>query len=84
MCLCAGLATVYVRYKQVEALAVGGETRLHQFNSAALTLGCLSALGMCIVANFQVNCSICSAPSPLKFSSDKNPTVSSLNPGLSA
>ncbi|XP_029911919.1 DNA damage-regulated autophagy modulator protein 2 [Myripristis murdjan] len=48
-----GLATVYVRYKQVEALAVGGETRLHQFNSAALTLGCLSALGMCIVANFQ-------------------------------
>ncbi|XP_071378387.1 DNA damage-regulated autophagy modulator protein 2 [Centroberyx affinis] len=48
-----GLSTVYVRYKQVEALAIGGEPRLHRLNSAALVLGFLTSLGMCIVANFQ-------------------------------
>ncbi|KAM3872218.1 DNA damage-regulated autophagy modulator protein 2 [Diretmus argenteus] len=50
-----GLATIYVRYKQVEALAIGGEPRLHRLNSAALALGFFSSLGMCIVANFQKN-----------------------------
>ncbi|XP_069567331.1 DNA damage-regulated autophagy modulator protein 2b isoform X1 [Brachyistius frenatus] len=50
---CAGVATVYVRYKQVEALTAYDEARLHGLNCAGLALGCVSSFGMCVVANFQ-------------------------------
>ncbi|XP_069567333.1 DNA damage-regulated autophagy modulator protein 2b isoform X2 [Brachyistius frenatus] len=48
-----GVATVYVRYKQVEALTAYDEARLHGLNCAGLALGCVSSFGMCVVANFQ-------------------------------
>ncbi|XP_076599560.1 DNA damage-regulated autophagy modulator protein 2b isoform X2 [Chaetodon auriga] len=48
-----GLATVYVRYKQVEALTDEGELRLHRLNRFGLLLGFISSFGMCVVANFQ-------------------------------
>lgn len=53
--LFAGIATVYVRYKQVEALT--GEDRLtvHRLNRVGLVLGWISSFGMCVVANFQVS-----------------------------
>ncbi|XP_044027906.1 DNA damage-regulated autophagy modulator protein 2-like [Siniperca chuatsi] len=47
-----GMATVYVRYKQVEALA-GEEVRLDRLNRVGLLLGFISSFGMCVVANFQ-------------------------------
>ncbi|XP_061663014.1 DNA damage-regulated autophagy modulator protein 1 isoform X2 [Syngnathoides biaculeatus] len=48
---CAGVATVYGRFKFVEKLSeVGAATAL---NKAALALGMLSCLGMCVVATFQ-------------------------------
>ncbi|XP_036844027.1 DNA damage-regulated autophagy modulator protein 2 isoform X1 [Oncorhynchus mykiss] len=48
-----GVATVYVRYKQVQALALGGELKLHRLNCAGMVLGIMSSVGMCVVANFQ-------------------------------
>ncbi|XP_062264371.1 DNA damage-regulated autophagy modulator protein 2b [Platichthys flesus] len=48
-----GIATVYVRYKQVEALTGGDKLTLHRLNRFALLLGWTSSLGMCVVANFQ-------------------------------
>ncbi|KAG8005573.1 DNA damage-regulated autophagy modulator protein 1 [Nibea albiflora] len=50
---CAGTATIYARYKFVEKLCE--ETRLVSpcLNKAALVLGMISCLGMCIVATFQ-------------------------------
>ncbi|XP_060925571.1 DNA damage-regulated autophagy modulator protein 2b [Limanda limanda] len=48
-----GIATVYVRYKQVEALTGGDKLTLHRLNRLALLLGWISSLGMCVVANFQ-------------------------------
>ncbi|KAA0711742.1 DNA damage-regulated autophagy modulator protein 2 [Triplophysa tibetana] len=48
-----GVATMYVRYKQVQALIDAGGTRLHLLNRVGLVLGCGSSLGMCVVANFQ-------------------------------
>ncbi|XP_069006302.1 DNA damage-regulated autophagy modulator protein 2b [Embiotoca jacksoni] len=48
-----GVATVYVRYKQVEALTAYDEARLHRLNCVGLALGCVSSFGMCVVANFQ-------------------------------
>ncbi|XP_019962746.1 DNA damage-regulated autophagy modulator protein 2b [Paralichthys olivaceus] len=48
-----GMATVYVRYKQVEALTGEDKLTLHRFNRLALLLGWISSLGMCVVANFQ-------------------------------
>ncbi|KAJ8016446.1 hypothetical protein DPEC_G00007290 [Dallia pectoralis] len=50
---CLGVANVYVRYKQVQALAHEGELRLHRLNYAGLVLGIVSAVGMCVAANFQ-------------------------------
>lgn len=49
-----GIATTYVRYKQVEALIDQGQTRLHQLNLLGIILGWTSSLGMCVVGNFQV------------------------------
>lgn len=48
-----GIATVYVRYKQVEALVDEEEPKLHRLNSLGLLLGFTSSFGMCVVANFQ-------------------------------
>ncbi|XP_035238402.1 DNA damage-regulated autophagy modulator protein 2-like [Anguilla rostrata] len=48
-----GALTVYVRYKQVQALAEPEDSRLRRLNAAGLGLGSLSSFGMCIVANFQ-------------------------------
>ncbi|CAN9511988.1 unnamed protein product [Ophioblennius macclurei] len=48
-----GMATVYVRYKQVEALTSEEEPRLRRLNNWGLWLGFTSSFGMCVVANFQ-------------------------------
>uniref|UniRef100_A0A4W6CBZ6 DNA-damage regulated autophagy modulator 2b n=1 Tax=Lates calcarifer TaxID=8187 RepID=A0A4W6CBZ6_LATCA len=48
-----GMATVYVRYKQVEALTGEDKLRLHRLNRFGLLLGLVSSMGMCVVANFQ-------------------------------
>ncbi|XP_044205900.1 DNA damage-regulated autophagy modulator protein 2-like [Thunnus albacares] len=48
-----GMATVYVRYKQVEALVGENEVKLHRLNRFGLALGWISSFGMCVVANFQ-------------------------------
>ncbi len=54
VCVRAGIATVYVRYKQVEALT-GEEVKLNRLNRFGLLLGWISSFGMCVVANFQVS-----------------------------
>ncbi|KAK5871997.1 hypothetical protein PBY51_012733 [Eleginops maclovinus] len=48
-----GMATVYVRYKQVEALTSEEELKLNRLNFFGLVLGLISSFGMCVVANFQ-------------------------------
>ncbi|XP_003973061.2 DNA damage-regulated autophagy modulator protein 2b [Takifugu rubripes] len=48
-----GMATVYVRYKQVGALTAEGSPNLSRLNRVGLVLGLISSLGMCVVANFQ-------------------------------
>lgn len=49
------MATVYVRYKQVEALTGEAEIKLNRLNRFGLLLGLISSFGMCVVANFQVS-----------------------------
>lgn len=46
-----GVFTVYVRYKQVEALS--SNHTLLRVNAVGLVFGVMSSLGMCVVANFQ-------------------------------
>lgn len=53
VCVLAGMATVYVRYKQVEALTADEGARLSRLNLVGLVLGFISSFGMCVVANFQ-------------------------------
>lgn len=48
-----GVATMYVRYKQLQALMDVNDTRLNLLNQIGFVLGCGSSLGMCVVANFQ-------------------------------
>ncbi|XP_056129889.1 DNA damage-regulated autophagy modulator protein 2b [Lampris incognitus] len=48
-----GMATTYVRYKQVQALTGHGDHKLHNLNHVGLVLGWISSFGMCVVANFQ-------------------------------
>ncbi|XP_051524194.1 DNA damage-regulated autophagy modulator protein 2 [Myxocyprinus asiaticus] len=48
-----GLGTMYVRYKQVQALISASESSLQLLNYSALLLGIFSTVGMCVVANFQ-------------------------------
>ncbi|XP_077429136.1 DNA damage-regulated autophagy modulator protein 2b [Vanacampus margaritifer] len=49
-----GMATVYVRYKQVEALMSSANDRcVDRLNRFGMLLGFFSSLGMCVVANFQ-------------------------------
>uniref|UniRef100_A0A8D3CV83 DNA-damage regulated autophagy modulator 1 n=1 Tax=Scophthalmus maximus TaxID=52904 RepID=A0A8D3CV83_SCOMX len=50
---CAGGATIYSRYKFVEKLSEGALVTRSWLNKAALALGMLSCLGMCVVATFQ-------------------------------
>jgi len=47
-----GIATIYVRYKQVHALNPE-ESRIIKLNKAGLVLGLLSCFGLSVVANFQ-------------------------------
>ncbi|XP_061582979.1 DNA damage-regulated autophagy modulator protein 2b [Cololabis saira] len=48
-----GMATMYVRYKQVEGLIGESELGLQRLNRVGLVLGWISSFGMCVVANFQ-------------------------------
>ncbi|XP_041639078.1 DNA damage-regulated autophagy modulator protein 2b [Cheilinus undulatus] len=48
-----GMATVYVRYKQVEALIDDEDVKQRRLNLSGLLLGFISSFGMCVVANFQ-------------------------------
>lgn len=50
---CAGIATIYARYKFVEKLNEDTSVVRPCLNKSALWLGMLSCLGMCIVATFQ-------------------------------
>uniref|UniRef100_M3XI93 DNA damage regulated autophagy modulator 2 n=2 Tax=Latimeria chalumnae TaxID=7897 RepID=M3XI93_LATCH len=47
-----GIATMYVRYKQLEALSLN-ESLIIKLNKAGLGLGMISCFGLCVVANFQ-------------------------------
>ncbi|XP_066479809.1 DNA damage-regulated autophagy modulator protein 2 isoform X2 [Tiliqua scincoides] len=47
-----GMATVYVRYKQVNALNPE-ELEILRLNKAGFALGLVSSFGLCIIANFQ-------------------------------
>ncbi|XP_068020834.1 DNA damage-regulated autophagy modulator protein 2 isoform X4 [Melanerpes formicivorus] len=47
-----GVATTYVRYKQVCALGAD-RARILQLNKLGLSLGWMSCFGLCIIANFQ-------------------------------
>lgn len=51
---CAGIATIYARYKFVEKLTEETSVVGPGLNKCALVIGLLSCLGMCIVATFQV------------------------------
>lgn len=48
-----GIATMYVRYKQVEGLLGEDDFKLLRLNCIGLWLGWTSSFGMCVVANFQ-------------------------------
>ncbi|XP_033470342.1 DNA damage-regulated autophagy modulator protein 1 [Epinephelus lanceolatus] len=50
---CAGISTIYARYKFVEKLSADTGMVSPHLNKTALALGLLSCLGMCIVATFQ-------------------------------
>ncbi|KAI6072870.1 DNA damage-regulated autophagy modulator protein 2 isoform X1 [Aix galericulata] len=47
-----GVATMYVRYKQVYALNPE-KSKIIKLNKIGLTLGLISCFGLCIIANFQ-------------------------------
>ncbi|XP_075632098.1 DNA damage-regulated autophagy modulator protein 2 isoform X2 [Balearica regulorum gibbericeps] len=47
-----GMATMYVRYKQVYALNPE-KSKIIMLNKTGLTLGLMSCFGLCIIANFQ-------------------------------
>nr|XP_033774658.1 DNA damage-regulated autophagy modulator protein 2 isoform X2 [Geotrypetes seraphini] len=47
-----GVVTMFVRYKQVEAL-IPLEVTIRRWNKTGLALGMISCFGLCIVANFQ-------------------------------
>ncbi|KAK7136185.1 hypothetical protein R3I94_014740 [Phoxinus phoxinus] len=48
-----GSGTMYVRYKQVQALISASESGLQLLNYTGLLMGIFSTVGMCVVANFQ-------------------------------
>ncbi|XP_008313783.1 DNA damage-regulated autophagy modulator protein 1 [Cynoglossus semilaevis] len=50
---CAGIATIYARYKFVEKLSEDSPLARPRVNKIAMWLGMLSCLSMCIVATFQ-------------------------------
>ncbi|KAM6044355.1 DNA damage-regulated autophagy modulator protein 2 isoform 2-T2 [Chlamydotis macqueenii] len=47
-----GVATMYVRYKQVHALNPE-KSKIIKLNKIGLTLGLMSCFGLCVIANFQ-------------------------------
>uniref|UniRef100_A0A671PG11 DNA damage-regulated autophagy modulator protein 2-like n=1 Tax=Sinocyclocheilus anshuiensis TaxID=1608454 RepID=A0A671PG11_9TELE len=49
----AVLGTMYVRYKQVQALISASESGLQLLTYTCLLMGIVSTVGMCFVANFQ-------------------------------
>lgn len=49
-----GIATVYARFKFVEKINKGTNVVRSCVNTAALSLGLISCLGMVVVATFQV------------------------------
>jgi hypothetical protein len=52
----SGLCTIYVRFKLVEVLGDTVEdAKLRRLNKVGLFLGVLTAFGLSLVANFQVN-----------------------------
>lgn len=51
----AGAATIYARYKFVQKLGEATQLVSPRLNKAALAVGMLSCLGMCVVATFQVS-----------------------------
>uniref|UniRef100_A0A803VLZ2 DNA damage regulated autophagy modulator 2 n=1 Tax=Ficedula albicollis TaxID=59894 RepID=A0A803VLZ2_FICAL len=51
-CPTSGMATMYVRYKQVSALSPE-KPRILRLNKLGLRLGWMSCFGLCIIANFQ-------------------------------
>ncbi|KAL7884465.1 hypothetical protein AOLI_G00072350 [Acnodon oligacanthus] len=55
LCISAflGVCTVYVRYKQVQALISASEFSLQTLNYMGFLLGVFSSVGICVVANFQ-------------------------------
>nr|XP_057934403.1 DNA damage-regulated autophagy modulator protein 1 [Doryrhamphus excisus] len=50
---CAGIATIYARFKYVEKLTEETRVVSPRLNRVTLVLGMLSCLGMCVVATFQ-------------------------------
>uniref|UniRef100_A0A3B4GI35 DNA damage regulated autophagy modulator 1 n=1 Tax=Pundamilia nyererei TaxID=303518 RepID=A0A3B4GI35_9CICH len=50
---CAGVGTIYARYKHVELLREDATNVSARLNKVALWLGVISCFGMCIVATFQ-------------------------------
>lgn len=50
---CAGISTIYARYKFVEKLSADTRIVSPCLNKTSLVFGMLSCLGMCIVATFQ-------------------------------
>ncbi|KAM6962156.1 DNA damage-regulated autophagy modulator protein 1 [Tautogolabrus adspersus] len=50
---CAGIATIYARYKYVQKLSEETKVVSPRLNKSALYVGVISCLGMCIVATFQ-------------------------------
>ncbi|XP_069797366.1 DNA damage-regulated autophagy modulator protein 2b isoform X2 [Narcine bancroftii] len=48
-----GVGTMYVRYKQVDALIREEASVVYRLNQVGFGLGLVSCLGLCIVANFQ-------------------------------
>lgn len=52
--LCAGIVTIYARYKFVEKLSEDTGMVKPCVNKTALVFGLISCVAMCIVATFQV------------------------------
>ncbi|XP_042367179.1 DNA damage-regulated autophagy modulator protein 1 isoform X2 [Plectropomus leopardus] len=50
---CAGICTIYARYKYVDKLSADTSVVSPRLNKTALVLGLLSCFGMCVVASFQ-------------------------------
>ena len=52
---CSVLATIYVRFKEVDTIAGLPSTQINGLNKVSAVLGVAATLGMSVVANFQVS-----------------------------